>query len=649
MANTRITPYGSWQSPVSSDLIVAQTIRLSSIKLVEDRLFWLEGRPSEGGRAVVVLHEASGKNTDLMPLEFNARTRVHEYGGDAYIADKDAIYFCNFTDQKLYRQALDSPDTSPVAVTPDNNARYANMVLDQDRKRIICVMEDHSQPDREAVNSIAAIDLDTGAVSVLASGFDFYSSPQLSPDGGRLAWFCWNHPNMPWDESEIWLANVDDNGSLSNSKRITGGENESTGHPVWSPNGILYFLSDRTGWWNIHRWHKDELEIVCQRDMEFGSPHWVFGEPDFAFRSASELICICFDKGESKLFKLDLEERDGNTGLHQIEIPYSSLSCLQVNEESAWFMGASPTIASSIVKLNLQSGETTVVRQSSGYQLDANYVSIPEAIEFPTSGGLTSHAFYYAPKNSDFQAPDEDRPPLMVIIHGGPTGATFSSFSLAIQYWTSRGIAVLDINYGGSTGYGRAYRNRLYDSWGIVDVEDCVNGAKYLVARGDVDADRLVIRGGSAGGYTTLAALTFTDTFKAGASYYGVSDLEALARDTHKFESRYMERLIGPYPESLDIYKARSPIHHIEQLSCPVIFFQGLEDKVVPPNQAEMMVNALDEKKVPVAYVPFESEQHGFRIANNIKRALDAELYFYARIFNFELADSVEPVEIRNL
>jgi dipeptidyl aminopeptidase/acylaminoacyl peptidase len=657
MTNPTIAPYGSWQSPVSSDLIVAQTIRLSSIKVLGDNLFWLEGRPAEGGRALVVQHNNKGEALDLTPPDFNVRTRVHEYGGDAYIADENSIYFCNFMDQKLYRQdfrtADASPVASPVAITTDNNARYANMVLDRGHNRIICVMEDHSQPTGEAVNSIAAIDLDDGTVTVLTSGYDFYSSPQLKPDGTQLAWFCWNHPNMPWDESEVWLADMDEEGSLSSEIKITGGDNESTGHPAWSPDGVLYFLSDRTGWWNIHRWINDQLEIVCQQDMEFGSPHWSFGEPDFAFRSASELICICSDRGECKLVKLALEPHQeqghDSTGLEQIAIPYSSMSCLQVRDDYAWFLGASPTTAASIVKLNLQSGETTVIKQSNDFQLAAGYVSVPETIEFSTGNDLTSHAFYYAPRNMDFLAPDEDRPPLMVIIHGGPTGATSSSFSLAIQYWTSRGIAVMDINYGGSTGYGRAYRNRLYDSWGIVDVEDCVNGANYLVARGDVDSNRLIIRGGSAGGYTTLAALTFKDTFKAGASYYGVSDLEALARDTHKFESRYLDRLVGPYPEGLDIYKARSPVHHVEQLSCPVIFFQGLEDKVVPPNQAEMMVDALDEKQVPVAYVPFEGEQHGFRKADNIKRALDAELYFYSRIFNFKLADAVEPVEIRNL
>lgn len=647
MTRPRIAPYGSWQSPISSDLIVAHTIRLSSIKVLGDSLFWLEGRPAEGGRSVVVQQNSRGEGIDLIPAAFNVRSRVHEYGGDAYIAHENCIFFCNFTDQKLYRQDLARPDAEPVAITPENNCRYANMVLDRERNRLICVLEDHSQSDREAVNSIAAIDLSNGAVRVLASGFDFYSSPQLSPDGAQLAWFCWNHPNMPWDESEIWLADMDEKGSLSSAIRIAGGENESTGHPIWSPDGGLYFLSDRTGWWNIYRWVNARIEIVFQQDIEFGSPHWVFGEPNFAFRSAGELICICSDKGEAKLVTLELGK--SGTSLQQIEIPYSSLSCLQVRDDFVWFIGASPTTPASIVRLNLQSGESTVIKQSSDYQLAPDYVSTPEAIEFATGDDLTSHAFYYAPANGDFQAPAAERPPLLVIIHGGPTGATSSSFSLAIQYWTSRGIAVMDINYGGSTGYGRAYRNRLYASWGIVDVEDCVQGANYLVARGDVDANRLIIRGGSAGGYTTLAALTFKDTFKAGASYYGVSDLEALARDTHKFEARYLDRLIGPYPERLDIYKARSPIHHVEQLSCPVIFFQGLEDKVVPPNQAERMVNALHEKKLPVAYVAFEGEQHGFRKADNIKRCLDAELYFYARIFKFELADPVEPVEIRNL
>ncbi len=649
MTKPHVSPYGSWKSPIDSDLIVADTIRLSSVKRVGEDLYWLEGRPSEAGRIAVVQHNDKGENIDLVEPTYNVRTRVHEYGGDAYLVHGGFLYFCNFNDQKLYRQSLKAPGAAPQALTPDNNCRYANAVPDTSHNRLICVMEDHHPTDQEATNSIAAINLDDGSSSVLESGYNFYSSPQLSPDGGQLAWHCWNHPNMPWDESEIWLANVDAAGQLIDKIRVSGGEDESTGHPLWSPDGVLYFISDRTGWWNIHRWVNNKMEIVCQQDIEFGSPHWVFGEPAFAFRSADELICICSENGEDRLVTLDLTADAISAPMQTIQTPCSAMSCLQVRDDYAWFIGASPTTPGSIVSVNLQSGESNLLRQSSNYQLSPDYLSTPEPVKFPTDNGLFAYAFYYAPKNRDFTAPVDERPPLLVFIHGGPTSATSSSFSLAIQYWTSRGIAVMDINYGGSSGYGREYRNRLYNSWGIVDVADCVNGANYLVARGDVDASRLAIRGGSAGGYTTLAALTFADTFSAGASYYGVSDLEALASDTHKFESRYLDRLVGPYPERLDIYKARSPIYHIEQLSCPVIFFQGLEDKVVPPNQAERMVDALHAKKLPVAYVPFAGEQHGFRVAANIKRALDAELYFYARIFSFELADPVEPVEIRNL
>jgi len=500
------------------------------------------------------------------------------------------------------------------------------------------------------VNSIAAIDTTTGDISTLTSGYDFYSSPALSPDNSQLAWFCWNHPNMPWDESEIWLADIDAGGTLVNPRKVAGGIDESVGQPTWSPDGILYFLSDRTGWWNIYRLNDENIELVYEDSAEFNTPHWVFDEPTFAFLSAHQLICIRSSMGMQTLIRLTL---DGTAlplaNSTTIDIPFDTLGGLHATDGCAWFIGASATQPGAIVKLDLNSGEYTAVKSSSEQVPDSNYLSVPETVEFPSTDGLSAHGFYYPPLNPDFTPIAGEYPPLILFIHGGPTGATNSAYNPAIQYWTSRGFAILDLNYGGSTGYGREYRNRLYGNWGIVDVADCEYGVRHLVSKGLADGERLAIRGGSAGGYTTLAALTFTDSFKAGASYYGVSDLEALARDTHKFESRYLDRIVGPYPAATDLYKARSPINHVEQLACPVIFFQGLEDKVVPPNQAEMMVTALQQKGLAVAYVPFEGEQHGFRIAANIKRALDTELYFYSRVFHFDLADDVESVVIDNL
>ncbi|MBD2090955.1 S9 family peptidase [Microcoleus sp. FACHB-1515] len=648
MTASAIAPFGSWKSPITSDLIVAGTISLGQIAIDHEDIYWSEMRPTEAGRNVIVRQSTDGKITDITPTPLNVRTRVHEYGGGAYVVEAGVVYFSNFADQRLYRQPIDK---EPEAITPEAPMRYADAVVDRSRHRLICVCEDHSGKG-EPVNSIASVSIESGEVTVLASGFDFYAAPRLSPDGAKLAWICWNHPNMPWDGTELWLADVQTDGSIVAPVRIAGGISESIFQPEWSPDNVLYFVSDRTGWWNLYRWRNESnasqpgsSEPLCEKSAEFGLPHWIFRMCTYGFESAQSLICTYVENGIQHIARLDTKTLD----LTEIPIPYASVSGLRVGAGFAVFGAGSPTMPGVITRLDLQSGEVTVLRRSSGLEIDPGYLSIPEAIEFPTENGLSAYGFYYAPKNRDFAAPAGDRPPLLVKSHGGPTAATSPNFNPSIQYWTSRGFAILDVNYGGSTGYGRAYRERLKDCWGIVDVDDCVNGAKYLVDRGLVDGDRLCIDGGSAGGYTTLAALTFRDLFKAGASFYGVSDLEALATDTHKFESRYLDGLIGAYPARKDLYHQRSPIHAVDRLSCPVIFFQGDEDKIVPPNQAEMMVNALRQKGLPVAYVLFAGEQHGFRKAENIKRTLDGEFYFYSRVFGFEPEDAIEPVAIENL
>ncbi|HEX8141551.1 MAG TPA: S9 family peptidase [Pyrinomonadaceae bacterium] len=636
-------PYGSWKSPITSELIVAGSVGLYQAAIDGEDAYWEEMRPSEGGRSVIVRRSADGQVADVTPPPFNARTRVHEYGGGDYTVHEGTIYFSNFADQRLYRQR---PGSDPFAITPAVEMRYTDAVVDGARRSLFCVREDHTEAGREAVNTLVRINLDAeDGGHVIVSGNDFYSSPRLSPDGSRLAWLAWNHPNMPWDGTELWVGELDEDGSVRSSERIAGGLDESVFQPEWSPDGVLYFVSDRSGWWNIYRWREGEREPLCPMAAEFGQPHWVFGLSTYGFASASTIICSYIERGSSQLASLDTQ-----TGkLDPIETPYKDITYLRVGPQSVVFRGGSPTSPTSIVKLDLATGETEILRRSSDLKIDEGYLSIARAVEFPTEGGLTAHAFYYPPQNKDYSAPEGERPPLLVKSHGGPTSSCSPTLNPGIQYWASRGIAVLDVNYGGSAGYGREYRERLKDRWGIVDVDDCVNGALYLAGRGEADGERLMIDGGSAGGYTTLCALTFRDAFKAGASHFGVSDAEALARETHKFESRYLDGLIGPYPERADLYRARSPIHFTDQLSCPVIFFQGLEDKVVPPNQAEMMVEALRAKGVPVAYVAFEGEQHGFRRAENIKRALDGELYFYSRVFGFELATAVEPVEIENL
>ena len=449
---------------------------------------------------------------------------------------------------------------------------------------------------------------------------------------------------MPWDGTELWVGDLTAVG-LENVQKIAGGVSESIVQPEWSPDGRLYFISDRSNWWNLYRLTPGSgIESLCPQTAEFGFPHWIFGQSSYGF-DADRLICTYSQAGVSYLASLDTRTQQ----LEPIEIPYTEIGGIHVAAGRVVFGAGSATAPGAIVQLDLATGQTEVLRRSSELRVDPGYLSQPQSIAFPTENGLTAYGFFYPPQNKDCTAPESERPPLVVKSHGGPTAATSTAFNLKIQYWTSRGFAVLDVNYGGSTGYGREYRERLRGQWGIVDVDDCANGAKYLAERGEVDGDRLVINGGSAGGYTTLCALTFRDTFKAGASYYGVSDLEALATDTHKFESRYLDSLIGPYPERRDLYVARSPIHATDRLSCPVIFFQGDEDKIVPPNQAERMVNALRAKQLPVAYVLYAGEQHGFRKAENIKRTLDGEFYFYAKVFGFAMADVVEPVAIDNL
>jgi len=642
MTEQKAAPYGSWKSPITSDLIVSETIGLWQIALDGQDVYWVEGRPTEGGRYVVVRRTPDGKATDVTPPPLNARTRVHEYGGGAFAVANGTVYFSNFADQRLYRQG---PGTEPRPVTPEANLRYADGVIVRGG-RMICVREDHTTPGQEAVNAIVSLDLEGGGGGqVLVFGNDFYSSPRLSPDGSRLAWLTWNHPNMPWDGTELWVGELRADGSLGQAERVAGGADESIFQPEWSPDGVLHFVSDRTGWWNLYRWRDRHVEPLVEMEAEFGLPQWVFGMSVYAFESAGRIVCAYTQQGTWRLASLDTTTGE----LEPIETPYSEIQYVRATPGRVVFLAGSPTESTAIVQLHLDTRRFEVLRRASEISIDPGHLSIPREIEFPTENGLTAHAFFYAPKNRDYVAPPGERPPLLVIIHGGPTGATSSTLRAEIQYWTSRGIAVLDVNYGGSTGYGRAYRQRLEGQWGVVDVDDCVNGARYLVERGEVDENRLAIRGGSAGGYTTLSVLTFRDIFKAGASYYGVSDLEALAKDTHKFESRYLDHMVGPYPERRDLYRERSPIHFTRRLSCPMILFQGLEDKVVPPSQAEMMFDAVRAKGLPVAYLPFEGEQHGFRRAENIKRALDAELYFYSKVFGFDLANPVEPVPIENL
>ncbi|MBE9061761.1 S9 family peptidase [cf. Phormidesmis sp. LEGE 11477] len=642
------TTHGSWKSPITSDLIVSSSIRLGAARLDGPDIYWSELRPTEGGQQRLVRYgpeDPLGSVTDITPATMNVRTRVHEYGGGAYVIHRGTVYFSNFVDQRLYCQkAGEEPVALTPPVTPAAGLRFADMVVDASRERLICVVEDHRQPG-EAINAIATIPLAGGLPKIIISGNDFYAAPRLSPDGTALAWITWNHPQMPWDGTELWLADVTEDGSLSRPHRLVGNEKESVCQPRWSPAGTLHFISDATGWWNLYRWEGERGEPLFPMEAEFAGPQWSFGQSSYGFVDNRHILCTYQYQGETKLAELNTLARS----MDEIDVAYSGIGGLQVGRGYAVFLAASTDKPAALVRLNLETRQAIEIRRSSSLEIDPGYLSEPTVISFPTTGGFNAYGIYYRPQNKNFEAPVTERPPLLVKTHGGPTAAASSALNPSIQYWTSRGFAVLDVNYGGSSGYGRAYRNRLQKKWGIVDVDDAVNGALYLVEQGKADRDRLAIDGGSAGGYTTLAALTFRDVFRAGASYYGVSDMTSLAAETHKFESRYLDSLVGPYPEEKAVYEARSPINAVDQLSCPIIFFQGSEDKIVPPNQAETMVNALKQKEIPVAYLLFEGEQHGFRKAENIKRALDAELSFYAQIFGFELADDIDPVDIAGL
>ena len=642
-----VAPYGAWESPVTTEMLTAGALRFEGVAVDAGDVYWVESRPDEAGRCAAMRLAADGARSEVTTPAHSARTRVHEYGGGALAVSDGVAYFSNFADQRVYRRPADGSG-APAAITPEIAVRYADATVDGARGRLICVAEDHRRTGAEAENLLVAVPTAGGEPAPVHRGFDFYASPRLSPDGSRLAWVCWNHPNMPWDATGLWIADVAADGALRSPRRIAGGTGREVSvlQPAWGPDGTLYCVSDASGWWNLRRWDGERLVPVLPMEAEFGLPPWLFGMSRYAVLDADRIVAHYGNADGTRLGVIDLAAGR----LREIATPFTTFGYFAAASRGRLLcVAASAETGSALVAIDADSGEIETLRRGSEPKLDPSYVSRAEPIACPSAGGRATHAFYYPPRNPAFRAPEGERPPLLTFIHGGPTGGTDPGFRLAIQYWTTRGFAVVDVDYGGSTGYGTAYRRLLRGAWGIVDREDCEAAARHLVARGDVDPARLAIRGGSAGGYTTLCALAFGNVFTAGASYYGVSDAAALARDTHKFESRYLDALIGPWPERADLYEERSPIHAVDRLSRPVIFLQGLEDAVVPPDQTERMADALRGKGLPVACLMFEGEQHGFRQAANIRRAAEAELYFYGRVFGFRPAGPIEPVEIENL
>jgi len=641
------TPFGSWSSPVTSALVLADSVRLGAVFVDGDAVVWEEARPSENGRVQLVRRAADGTLTDLIPDGLSARTAVHEYGGGAWWLRGGVVWFANWTDQRLYRLepgGVPEPITAEPA-TPRAD-RWADGDVSADGMSIICVREHHDGPSTTDVrNEIVRITADrVSEPEVLVSGPDFVAAPRLSPDGTRLAWLRWNHPNMPWDDVELVVRDFATGADIV----VAGGRGESVGEPRWRPGGALWFLSDRTDWWNLYRWLPHTgVEPMVRTDADLGVPAWQFGNSRSAVLDDGTVVFARYRDGRDGLA---VRAPDGT--LRDLDQPFTALAALCSDGDSVVFAGGTPTTAPGIYRLVPSTGELTVLRQPPEFGVGPEYLSVPEHITYPTNAGTSAHAMFYPPTNPGFTGPEGQLPPVRVQVHGGPTGTGHSSLKMSYQYWTSRGFAVVDVNHRGSSGYGRRYREALEGAWGVAEVEDCMAAVSWLAARGRVDGNRLTIGGGSAGGFTTLAALARNDTpFAAGADRYGVVDLETFARDTHKFESHYLDWLIGPYPERRDIYTERSPLSRVDDLTRPVIVLQGADDAVVPPSQSEMIVDALRRRGVPVAYLLFDGEQHGFRLGENIRRALDAELSFYGQVLGFELpaAEGIDPVKVENL
>jgi dipeptidyl aminopeptidase/acylaminoacyl peptidase len=641
-----VAPYGAWPSPLPLERLVDGVVILAEPGGAGDVRWWLEGRPEEQGRNAFVRREADGTSTRLTPEGFNARTRVHEYGGGATLVAGDLIVVSDFATGRLNRVVAPGR-VEPL--TPDRPWRFADLALDAARNRILAIREDHS-PDvverhGEWVNDLVAIDVASGAVTVLDTGADFYGSPRLSPDGRRLAWVRWNHPNLPWDGTELLLADVAPDGGLGQARVVAGSRHDWVSQPRWSRDGVLHFAAEPDGWMNLFRLRDDgSAECLLRMDAEFAEPEWQFGNHTYDFLADGSIVAAARSDGRDRLWRI---AEPGNAS--SIDTPYTELLVVVAIGNTVLLRAAGPTEPAQIVELDPSTGQRTVLRRATPFEPDPALASIPEHVEFPTTGGRTAHAHLYRPRNPDVEAPPGELPPLIVTSHGGPTGAAFTGWQTGLQIFTSRGYAVVDVDYGGSVGYGRDYRERLKGSWGITDVDDVVAAARWLAEQGIVDGRRMAVRGSSASGFTTLAALAFRDAFDAGMSAYGLGDLRSFVKDTHKFESRYMEGLIGPWPAEQQRYLDRSPALHADQIRAPVLVQQGAEDHVVPPSEAELIVDALFERHVPHAYLLWPGEDHGFRGRAAIVGSFGAELSFYAQVFGFEPADAVKRVEINFL
>jgi dipeptidyl aminopeptidase/acylaminoacyl peptidase len=620
-----VKPYGLWPSPIDAEQLARQTIAYDAVHASGEAIHWLETRPSEDGRAVVVRWTNGGGAADAVPAGFDVGSRVHEYGGGAYLPVGTTLFACSQGDQRLYR--IDE-DRDPVPITPvpptPASLRYADPRVTWTGHLLICVRERHQ--GGEVVNELVALPSDGSADPwVLASGHDFYAAPRPSPDGRSLAWLSWDRPCMPWDGADLWVADLSPDGRLGPARHVTGGPNESVVQPEWNAEGILYFVSDRSGWWNLYRERDGLVEPLLAMAAEFADAPWELDYSSYVFVADGRIACRYRQNGRDRLALLDPE----TGGLTNLLIPYTSLKpYLRALGDRLAFIGASPTASSAVATLHLPTGRIQVLAGAE-VSLDPAWVSVPRPLEFPTQDGQTAYAFYYPPTNPHATGLAGTRPPLLVQPHPGPTADAKARLDLRTQFFTSRGFGVVDVNYAGSTGYGRAYRERLMGQWGVLDVADCLDAARSLVQAGEVDGRRLVISGESAGGFTTLCALAFHDLFAAGTSAYGIADLETFREQAPKFQAHELDRLVGPYPQAVATYRARSPVHRSDRITCPVLLLQGLNDTIVSPAQTQLMAKALIRKGIPHRYLTFQGEGHGFRRPSSIKRALEAELSLY--------------------
>ena len=638
-----VAPYGSWASPLSAGAVGGARVNLGDLRSVEGRLYWTQTVPAAGGISALLSLGGGAHAKPVTPDGVNVRTRVHEYGGAPFAVAGDTVYYSQFSDQRLY--ALKAGGT-PVALTPVGY-RYADCIAIGGRSAasLICVREDHSDP-ATVRNALVRVPLPAGgAGEVLYGDSDFVAFPRVSPSGRRLAFIAWNHPHMPWDATELLVATLGEHG-LETPLKIAGGAAESVVDPQWDKDGTLYFISDRSGYWNLYAWNGGSVHAVWARTADFAKPQWTVGQSHYAL-TGDGFALVCFgEQGLQRLAVVDLQRGTGRV----LALPYVEYSDFaRVDATHVAAIAGSADAPNSILTIDVKAGTAKTVHDAGAALLPVSGVSVAVPIDFPSAGGRTAHAFYYPPRNPHFRAPPGALPPLLTLVHGGPTAQASPAYSARIQYWTSRGFAVVDVNYGGSTGFGRSYREELNGRWGIVDVEDVVAAARFLGATGRADPARTAISGGSAGGYTVLAALSSSDVFKAGADYYGISDMTVLAHDTHKFESRYLDSLIGPLPQAQSVYDTRSPLNHLDGFKAPLIVFQGADDHVVPPNQSSLIVDALRSRGIPVAYLLFPGEGHGFRKPENIIRTLESELSFYSQVFSFTPADTLPPLIIENL